>query len=373
MRSAWLLVGGVGLILASVNTAGAQKATPQLASLMPHATRLADASTWVSPLYLWQSPHTVLTFRGDNNGDCVFSFALVDTLTGKSRPQSQLNAQWKQYLSTLPGRGPRCILDASLSPDGRWLYLTTKFTTRLRPHEIVLHTGPADGGVLLGLDAQPNPSVNQPKGAEMFWGWSPAWTPDSLFALDVSEAGGLHQYSVTGDPQPRQGPQSVPPSALFSVAQSGDVKTLGITEDARLLVASIGSLGDYVQKINLVSLALNPSQVPPTVRPVSLPQGRWWSHVEISPNGKRLAWVLDRFQRESLDKSEADERENQHEEFWISRVDGTGFRPLGWVNRAQDERRELAQWQFPKAVHWTPDSGHLSFVYKDVLYTVPVN
>jgi hypothetical protein len=91
-----------------------------------------------------------------------------------------------------------------------------------------------------------------------------------------------------------------------------------------------------------------------------------------SPKGDSLAWRFDcnrsggalpewvilLFPFLRRDESVADSTE-----IWVSRIDGTGMRRLGWVPAPADRSsQELT------SVEWSPDGRNIRFVYKDALY-----
>jgi len=83
---------------------------------------------------------------------------------------------------------------------------------------------------------------------------------------------------------------------------------------------------------------------------------------------KKLVWAFAHYVPGPA-AGHAIDREFDRKEFWVSRADGTGITELGWVRYVSDRRRPNQV--FPEAVEWTPDSEHISFVYKDALYSVP--
>ncbi len=57
------------------------------------------------------------------------------------------------------------------------------------------------------------------------------------------------------------------------------------------------------------------------------------------------------------------------QEVWVSRVDGTRMKRLGWLLTHPYSGDGVDA----EALRWTPDGKHLSFIYRDGLYIVPVH
>ena len=76
----------------------------------------------------------------------------------------------------------------------------------------------------------------------------------------------------------------------------------------------------------------------------------------LSPWGDRIAWVCERAVKSGMDRPRFS--------LWTSHVDGSQMREVGEITGETDSYHDILQ--------WLPDNHHLSFVYKDGLYTVPV-
>jgi hypothetical protein len=192
----------------------------------------------------------------------------------------------------------------------------------------------------------------------------------------------------TGKVLPIPGAQSVPPSALGEYKPGRSYEGLGITEEGHVLVACVDASRDNCPPgVNLVSLSLKESATPPHVTPISLPKDRSLQLMALSPDKRHLLWLLSRNTvkhvrgnraRPVEDASRPNEVAILHYELWISRVDGTEMAQLGWVEtqlssaNLSDFVKRYRRFS-PVAVQWMPDSQHISFVYKDALYSIPVD
>lgn len=99
---------------------------------------------------------------------------------------------------------------------------------------------------------------------------------------------------------------------------------------------------------------------------VSLPPGATeWGIPVLSPDGKRLAWLLFSWLLSSKDEDKVSDVL-----LACCRVDGTGMEIIGKmkINETRLERLTDA----PRALDWLPDGRHVHFVYQNSVWTVPV-
>jgi hypothetical protein len=398
MRARQRIVGMVGLILVSLSPIQAQQTPPVSQSVMLHATKLFDASDqldplyrvmtddaldyfapelaegsdWVGPLYLWRGPDTLLMFRGDNRNSSVSRFIQVNTRTRRSQPLTQLNKAWKRYLATFRDGAHRLVLDASLSPDGNQLLLDTRWTFVYKPGVQQISEVTPDGYVLFSLKAAPSQPVR-----EDWWFYNSVWTRDSRSCIGIYSGGKLETHLIRGESPPTSPWQDVPQSAILRKDPRGDAHVLGFMADEHVLVACIPEFNvDNLPManqaaVNLVSLGLKTSAIPPRVMRISLPKDlRIW-YVWLSPDGKKLAWMFEHYPTSQVTGRPVSNTFDYYE-FWISRADGTGMTRLGWIEPRGDKREQVYT-QYPAAIAWMPDSQHISFVYQDALYSIPAD
>src|SRR5262249_15860372 len=95
---------------------------------------------------------------------------------------------------------------------------------------------------------------------------------------------------------------------------------------------------------------------------ISLPDGAKANEIALSPRGDLRAW------RFSFERSTSSGTKVSSEELWVSQLDGTYMRLIGWVEARPPLYDDLAG-----SLRWTPDGKNLSFIYQKALYTVPVN
>jgi len=82
----------------------------------------------------------------------------------------------------------------------------------------------------------------------------------------------------------------------------------------------------------------------------------------ISPQGNRIAWVV----------IPSAENPPTQAALYISRMDGSDLQEVGQLALPSFEEGTGPSFtRFPHELKWLPDGKHLSFIYQDVLYTVP--
>jgi hypothetical protein len=361
MRVHLYWAGILSMIFISVSPLQAQQDPLQAHSLLEHATKLADASHWADPCYLWYDDHTLLTFTGDRHAKGYYRFALLDIRTGRSQPWTQLDQKWTRYLTKFTrlndGNDYQAIIHQSLSPDQKWLLVFTHIAS----HDPGIHiTALSDGWGLIALTGKDiqSPPIDGPLSTGA-WA-SPIWSKDSrAFALVEYHQGHTQTYSVpTCALLPDAPSPEAPNTALFD---TGTVWALGFRDDGRLLLGSATVSTEEPTRMNLVSVGLNKRASPPDVTPVSLPKQLSLHTEALSPDGKQIIWIFWHYTDSGVDRGE----------FWQSRSDGQAMRRLGWI---PPEYNPILQWNYgPTDIEWAPDNRHFSFLYKDALYLFPAD
>jgi hypothetical protein len=104
---------------------------------------------------------------------------------------------------------------------------------------------------------------------------------------------------------------------------------------------------------------------------VSSPPGVVLQWAEISPNGEQILWQCTQtyispiaaWLHRWIHRVPAEPQ--QRYGLWASRIDGSGMHEIGHINLSSDSDRL-------DSIQWLPDSKRVGFVYKDSLYTAPV-
>jgi hypothetical protein len=97
--------------------------------------------------------------------------------------------------------------------------------------------------------------------------------------------------------------------------------------------------------------------------------------IELSPRGDRIAYLIWHTEPDMLPilhyiLPRKDQLRTSKSSLWVSRRDGSELHEIGACPmHEQDGRGE----RYPKLLHWLPDGKHVSFVYHDSLYTVPID
>jgi hypothetical protein len=96
---------------------------------------------------------------------------------------------------------------------------------------------------------------------------------------------------------------------------------------------------------------------------------------EISPQGDRIAWLLDcehvSWFSALLHRLHASFQVTTQptEEIWVSHLDGSQMHEIGHIPARPREQYGVEI----EGLHWLPDGKKLSFLYKDALWTVPAD
>jgi hypothetical protein len=104
-----------------------------------------------------------------------------------------------------------------------------------------------------------------------------------------------------------------------------------------------------------------------TVRTVMAPGNGRISEVEMSPDGRRLAWAV-YFPRQQLPPflGFLPNPWRRHTEIWVTAVDGTDAQEV--LTDGADPPGMLSN---PEFVRWSPDGNSVTFVYEGSLWTAP--
>ena len=120
-----------------------------------------------------------------------------------------------------------------------------------------------------------------------------------------------------------------------------------------------------IDVISPASANVTPRSVSIEFPPDTMPFAGW-----ISPDGNRLVWTLLRaystppifdgiFRLLGM-------RDRVTEELWTSQLNGQGMHEVGFIDCNENDH------SYSDSIRWTPDGKKLSFIYKDELWTIPV-
>jgi hypothetical protein len=87
--------------------------------------------------------------------------------------------------------------------------------------------------------------------------------------------------------------------------------------------------------------------------------------LRLSPSGDRLAWVIR--------QPPAPDRRPRVYQLWFTDRRGSQAREGGQAEGIQEPANAQGRtpYHWPRALRWTPAGDRVSFVYHDLLYTVP--
>jgi hypothetical protein len=143
------------------------------------------------------------------------------------------------------------------------------------------------------------------------------------------------------------------------------------TPDDHLLVAEYDKGEGPISIAYIIETQLGPAQTTSHRYSVKLPPNAELQEVEFAPQGDRAAWLI---RQQSVPPwsaflhrliSSYPAKPIVVGSIWISRIDGTEMHELG-------HQRGTDGGQAADDLHWLPDGKHLSYLYKGLVYTVPV-
>jgi hypothetical protein len=272
--------------------------------------------------------------------------------------------------------------DISVSPDGRYLACLVVVKSGTSPFQLVVRQ--MDGNTLVHRDWK----MDVPNNIGEF-----AWDPDSqsLLTLQFRPEPWLMRFFIhTGRRQQVPLPPGLPLSDL------GNSSILGFTERATLIIARAGpsfqdrafsgafgtssGITTNIPRIPLIEISL--SQCPKIVRTFApaVPSGAGIGIIALSPRGDRLFWSALCANR----PSPLQVRLHRYFSFvpgdttvvekgWVSRLDGSGMKELGYYEIPPGTPGVANPAGPPWIIDpkWTPDGKRIGFVYKDRLMTIP--
>ena len=95
---------------------------------------------------------------------------------------------------------------------------------------------------------------------------------------------------------------------------------------------------------------------------VSIPSTEERREMQISPDGRRIAWIV---------ITPTDSQKSQRVAVNISSLDGGAMQEVGHLLSPATEEAEPPFERYPNEMKWLPDGRHVSFIYHDILYVLP--
>lgn len=231
------------------------------------------------------------------------------------------------------------------------------------------------------------------------WVWHPTWLPDSRgwFAWSSSDAGMRVLLARRDEPQTVAGAAMTIPDAqkvAFPLAFLPSGRVLGI-DQARMKKAGILNHAEpNVGSVKMSFLASGPKPIvemvafdpaaPTTILGryrAAVPLGARIATVALSPDGRRLAWIVEASDDPQLVSRLRDRLSRllpalvpppaspSRASLWTSRLDGSDAREIGDTPRTLGRRGAFAG-SVPSAPQWTPDGKRIGFLHEDALWIV---
>jgi WD40-like Beta Propeller Repeat len=335
-----------------------QQGGPLLLARARRLTRTDGWQGWIAytPEYRWISSHELLYFEG-TVGD--WKLTKLDIDTGVKTPLVGLT---KAYNETLTGIGVH-----EVSPDGKRLLWASS-----RDEKPTWVVAKIDGSQRTEWRRL---KVGQISSYDPF-GWSFAyWTDNGRAVMETSlEAGRawsstLARLSIKGI-EPATGSELLArtpwPSMTCPEPSAAERNVLlGIDDFATIQNRRNDDIRVFTGRLSKEGSSA-------TAHIVHLPRYANFFGAVPSPGVDRIAWELgspyDPTSR-GVSGRASPPRKRLPLSFWVSRVDGSGLRPLGHLQ--PDRRGAVWQYEHLGGLRWTPDGKRLSFVYNGILYSVP--
>ncbi len=308
-------------------------------SLLKNATRIAplsgtDIRYLNGRVYCWATKDKLLILRDKaRKGNANFTqICLRDVVTKKEIYLEKISKWFNKSAAGLTD-----VIE--MSSDGKWLLWVND----------VAENGYKYGTYGCKLDGTKRFQLFQ-------FQESIAWIPDSSKWLAIDTRKKSHMAIV----QVRGLDGKVQSSIRFksSLIDSDGLDSVMLTKQNNELYWLFLTDSNETNKVKIIKWKLGKRSAP--VQTISIP---FPSDTEVdpgfpqlSPDGKQIAWVADR-------------RNNAYaKSIWISDLDGSMAREIGQLTTSLDETATFAL-----GVRWVPDGKHLSFVYKNAIWTVPVS
>jgi len=246
------------------------------------------------------------------------------------------------------------------SPDGRWLLWNNNGNLSARM---------VDGSKRLRWLGENHPSLMEAVPDQ------PLWMPDSRrWVFPITKVSG-RRFNLAAL---LMGSTDQPARIDRADLQGTDVDTwsiVGVRQD-RLLLELITNPHPHPPPVNSVELAevgFGPKRTPLRRFTVRLPFTANVQQVEASPRSDRLIWLLryeeipvfQRLLRRLYPSYQVSSRNLLG--LWISRLDGSQMREIGHIVTGYPYTDDE-----PQLFEWMPDDEHMSFVYRQKLYTVSI-
>jgi hypothetical protein len=236
--------------------------------------------------------------------------------------------------------------NATLSPDGKWLLWN--------------HVDfPRSQWVAAAFDGQQQQWAqgSDPASTEAYLPNHALWMPDSTrwvelvsrLKNDIYSIHLAHKYAMGG----------TTPVSTVHISGLQDGLPVGIRQDEVVVMDNSPRRTDApIRQIDLSLVSLGADKVTAQQLSVPIPVSAAVADVRLSPQGERLAWIL----------------EQEHDKtrlytLYTADADGAHARPIGSAPGMQIGKA----YSWPRELRWLPDGKQISFVYQNAVYTLPVS
>jgi len=329
--------------------------SPAAPNLMQTAHKTGAVSDSVNESYSWRDDHTLLFLRRAPD-KTVFHLVLVDARTGRETlPQAFNNknsplmegGRMKMTFPGSPGGSMQYMPPtAAMSPNGKWLlWSSLPFPVPSGRKQWIAST--------LNGQQQTWPLDSDPGSSVGFVPTDALWMPDSKHWVELVRRYKDRAYSFPLAHEYELG-KSVPVRTVL-VSGLADGLPVGVRQDGIVVMhTSARNTGRPIQQLTLSLVGLKAATATVQILNVSIPVSSSVSDVTLSPKGDRLAWIVNK-----------DRIPTGLHTLYVADADGGHARAVGSAAGVRLGNR----FSWPRGLRWLPDGKHVSFVYKNAIYT----
>ncbi|HLV79905.1 MAG TPA: hypothetical protein VKT32_06460 [Chthonomonadaceae bacterium] len=307
--------------------------------------------------YFWMDGSTVLFLRLTPN-TTLYHATFIDAATGRKTLPEAFNTRngsllRGQSMIVMAGNHrEQCYLplEAVLSPDKRWL-LWSSLGTLSGPRWVA--------ATLSGAEQRQWKPDSDPASQVAGLPGHALWMRDSRMWVELVYRYANRNYTITRANVYELDDSS--PIRKIAVQGLEDGLLAGLTGDNEILMYyppdPIGRHETPITEAHFSLVPLTSATVTARDLTITIPTSMDIASVLLSPQGDRLAWIL---QRGGLDSPVYT--------LYVSDGEGKGMRAIGSAPYVQVGKR----YSWPGDLRWLPDGKRVSFVYRNALYTVPI-
>jgi len=352
----------VGIVALTVATVAIWRLWPRERLLLEHAVRVTNMDGWDRAYrdYMWASDHEAILYS--ITPDDQVRLVSHNTLTGMEKPLIGLAQRLEERQGKYNGYW--------LSPDGNWMLYSNFYMASVS-------ATPRDGARRLTWRSKlwNDPQLPRKPTLAEYLGWTGIhWLPDSRRWIQPgSDSSGREatRLMVRSIDTPKEDGVIAIPKSCRSLFEGENSEAMVWLSEAHLVLQTwTVEPGEEstAHSVDFYEADLK-KDVPPRHWTVEVPREWTIEKVLVAPHADNVGWVFHRHYVSplltELHRLGLPIRLTPAEEtmVYVSRADGTEMREIGTTSTPQDANQDVE-------IKWLPGGKRLSFVYKNMLYTV---